>query len=211
MFCPQCGQRQISSEARFCPSCGFPLEVVGEVLANGGRLHWHPPQQQPAGPQELTPRQKGIRQGAMVMLTVLLVVPLLAIFGVALLNLPGEIVALAAVGLPVSGFLRIVYALLFETNAPPLPAAPQPSYMPPPTIPNYLGTPPQQQPHTLPPRQAAPIPTPARPQRYNTGELVEPPRASVTDHTTRLLDKQPQHPDEPTRLLDRQPDEPTRQ
>lgn len=209
MFCPQCGQRQISNEARFCPSCGFPLEVVGEVLTNGGRLHWRPPPQQP-GPQELSPRQRGIRQGAMVMLTVLLVVPLLAIFGVALLGLPGEIVALAAVGLPTAGFLRIMYAILFESNAPALPAAPQPSYIPPPTIPNYLGTPQQQQSHTLPPRQAMPTPTHARPQRYNTGELVEPPRASVTDHTTRLLDKQPQ-PDEPTRMLDRQPDEPTRQ
>jgi hypothetical protein len=209
MFCPQCGQRQISNEARFCPSCGFPLEVVGEVLANGGRPNWRPPQ--PPGPQELTPRQKGIRQGAMVMLTVLLVVPLLAIFGVVMLNLPGEIVALPAVGLPTGGFLRIMYAILFESNAPSLPAPPQPSYMPPPAIPNYLGTPPQQQSHTLPPRQAMPIPAPARPQRYNTGELVEPPRASVTDHTTRLLDKQPRPTDEPTRLLDRQPDEPTRQ
>ena len=206
MFCPNCGQRQVSNEARFCPACGFPLEVVGELLAGGGRLHWRPPQ--PAAPQELSPRQKGIRQGAMIMLLTLLVVPLLAIFGVAVLGLPGEIVALPAVGLPVGGFLRIMYALLFESNAPALPAAPQPSYMPPPTIPNYLGTPPPQQSHTLPPRQGTPVPTPARPQRYNTGELFEPPRASVTDHTTRLLDKQPE---EPTRLLDRQPDEPTRQ
>src|SRR5215213_3092249 len=140
MFCPNCGQRQVSNEARFCPACGLPLEVVGELVANGGRLHWRPPQQQ-AGPQELSPRQKGIRQGAMIMLTVMLAVPLLAIFGVALLGLPGEIVALAAVGLPVGGFLRIMYALLFESNTPSLTAAPQPSYMPPPAIPNYLGTP----------------------------------------------------------------------
>lgn len=191
MFCPNCGQRQVSNESRFCPNCGFPLEVVGEVLANGGRPHWRPPQQ-PAGPVELTPRQKGIRQGAMIMLTTLLVIPLLAIFGIAMLGLPGEIVALAAVGLPVGGFLRIIYALLFESNGPAPPAAPQPSYVPPPAIPNYLGTP--QQSHALPPRQSAPIPAPARPQRYNTGELVEPPRASVTDHTTRLLGKQPNEP-----------------
>ena len=208
MFCPNCGQRQVSNDARFCPACGLHLEVVGELVANGGRLHWRPPQPQQPGPQELSPRQKGIRQGAMIMLTVLLAVPLVAIFGVALLGLPGEIVALAAVGLPVGGFLRIMYALLFESNTPALPAAPQPSYVPPPTIPNYLGTPPPQQSRTLPPRQSTPVPAPPRPQRYNTGELVEPPRASVTDHTTRLLDKQPE---EPTRLLDKQPDEPPRQ
>lgn len=195
MFCPNCGQRQVSNEARFCPGCGFPLEGVGELLAHGGRIHWRPPQ--PTTPQELSPRQKGIRQGAMVMLLTLLAVPFLAIFGVALLNLPGEIVALAAVGLPVGGFLRMMYALLFESNAPALAAAPSQTYVPPPTIPNYLGTPQPQQSHTLPPRQSAPVPAPARPQRYNTGELVEPPRASVTDHTTRLLDKQ--QPDEPPR------------
>jgi hypothetical protein len=208
MFCPNCGQRQVSNEARFCPACGFPLEVVGELVANRGQIHWRPPQPpQSQGPQEISPRQKGIRQGAMIMLTVLLAVPLIAIFGVALLGLPGEVVALAAIGLSVGGFLRIMYALLFESNTPALPAAPQPNYVPPPTIPNYLGTP-QQQSHALPPRQAAPAHAHARPQRYNTGELVEPPRSSVTDHTTRLLDKQPE---EPTRLLDRQPDEPTRQ
>lgn len=188
MFCPNCGQRQVSNEARFCPACGFPLEVVGEVLAHGGRLQQRPPQ--PQGPVGLSPRQKGIRQGAMLMLTVMLVVPLLAIFGVALLRLPGELVALAAVGLPVAGLLRIFYALMFESNAPFLPAATQQAYMPPPTIPNYVGTP-QQQSHALPPRHFTPTPMPARPQRYNTGELVEPPRASITDHTTRLLDKQP--------------------
>ena len=191
MFCPQCGQRQISNEARFCPACGFPLEVVGELLAGGGRLHWRPPAA--AASSELSPRQKGIRQGAMLMLTTLLVVPLLAIFGVAMLGLPGEFVALAAVGLPVGGFLRIIYALLFESNGPPLHAAAQPAYIPPPAIPNYLGTPPPQS-HTLPPRQSTPIPTPVRPPRYNTGELTEPPRSSVTDHTTRLLDKQPNEP-----------------
>lgn len=191
MFCPNCGQRQISNEARFCPGCGFPLQGVSELLAGGGRLQWRPPQ--PTGPQELSPRQKGIRQGAMIMLTVMLAVPLLAIFGVGLLGFPGEIVALAAVGLPVGGFLRIIYALLFESTAPALPAAPQQPYVPPHTIPNYLGTP-QPQANALPPRQSTPVPTPARQPRYNTGELAEPPRASVTDHTTRLLDKQPDEP-----------------
>ncbi len=193
MFCPQCGQRQTSNEARFCPACGFQLDAVSELLVNGGRRPVaHLPG--PAAAAPLSPRQKGIRQGAMIMLTVLLVVPLLAIFGVALLDLPGEIVALPAVGLPVGGFLRIMYALLFESNGPALPAAPPHAYMPPPSIPNYLGATPPQPSHALPPQRVAPVNAPPRPQRYNTGELVEPPRASVTDHTTRLLDKQPDEP-----------------
>jgi hypothetical protein len=128
----------------------------------------------------------------MLMLSTFLLVPLLAIFGVAMLGLPGEFVALAAVGCPVGGLLRLLYALMLESNARPGVEAAQPAYVPPPTIPNYLGAPLRGA--TLPPPQSTPVPAPARPQRYNTGELVEPPRASVTDHTTRLLDKQPNEP-----------------
>ena len=192
MFCPQCGQRQTSNDVRFCSACGFPLNVVTDVLAGGGRLqHWRPPEA-PAPPAGLSPRQKGVRQGAMLMLSTFLLVPLFAIFGVAMLNLPGELVALVAVGCPVGGLLRILYALMLESNERPLPEAPQPAYVPPPTIPNYLGS--SVHGTALPPPQGAPIPAQARPHRYNTGELVEPPRASVTDHTTRLLDKQPHEP-----------------
>jgi|SRR5215204_4842234 len=190
MFCPNCGQRQTSNDARFCPACGFPLNVVNDLLANGGRLqNWRPPEA--AAPAELSPRQKGIRQGAMLMLSTFLLVPLLAIFGVAMLGLPGEFVALAAVGCPVGGLLRIVYALMLESNVRPSGAAEAvlPAYVPPPTIPNYLGAPVRGT--SLPPPQSTPIPAQGQPQRYHTGELVEPPRASVTDHTTRLLDKQP--------------------
>jgi len=192
MFCPQCGQRQTSNDVRFCSACGFALNAVTDLLAGGGRpQHWRPPEP-PAAALPLSPRQKGVRQGAMIMLSTLLLVPLFAIFGVAMLGLPGEFVALAAVGCPVGGLLRILYALMLESNARPLPEAQQPAYVPPPSIPNYLGTP--QRGTALPPPQGAPIPAQARPQRYNTGELVEPPRASVTDHTTRLLGKQPDEP-----------------
>lgn len=200
MFCPNCGQRQISNDARFCNACGFALNAVSDLLASGGRVHWRPPEAthqiqpaQPAQPAVLTPRQRGIRQGVMLMLSTFLLVPLLAIFGVALLNLPGEIVALAAVGCPVGGLLRMLYAIMLESNVPTTQGpAPVAAYVPPPTIPNYLGTPVRDT--TLPPQQGTFVPAPARPQRYNTGELAEPPRASVTDHTTRLLDK---YPDEP--------------
>ncbi|MET0621542.1 MAG: zinc ribbon domain-containing protein [Pyrinomonadaceae bacterium] len=197
MFCPNCGQRQTSNDARFCNACGFALNAVSDLLASGGHVHWRPPeathQAQPARPAALTPRQKGIRQGVMLMLSTFLLVPLLAIFGVALLHLPGEIVALAAVGCPVGGLLRLVYALMLESNVPAGPeSAPAAAYVPPPSIPNYLGTPVRNA--SLPPPQSTPVPAPARPQRYNTGELVEPPRASVTDHTTRLLHKQPDEP-----------------
>ena len=34
MFCPRCGQEQISDEMRFCSRCGFQLTGVSELLLN---------------------------------------------------------------------------------------------------------------------------------------------------------------------------------
>jgi len=184
MFCPQCGQRQISNDARFCSSCGFAMNVVAELLAHGGQLPWRPPA---PGSGHLSPRQKGIRQGAMLMLSTLLIVPLLAILGVAMLGFPGEIVALAAVGCFMGGFLRILYAFFLESKVPADAAAAQQVYMPPSAVPNYLGTP--QQISALPPPQSAPVPIYHRPQRFDTGEIAPP--SSITENTTRLLEKQP--------------------
>lgn len=38
MYCPNCGQQQISDQTRFCSRCGFLLNLVNEILANGGVL-----------------------------------------------------------------------------------------------------------------------------------------------------------------------------
>lgn len=38
MYCPGCGQQQISEETRFCSRCGLPLGLVAEILAYGGFL-----------------------------------------------------------------------------------------------------------------------------------------------------------------------------
>jgi hypothetical protein len=185
MYCPQCGQRQATNEARFCSGCGFSLNVVVELLANSGQLPWRPPA--PGGDQ-LSPRQKGIRQGAFLMLSSVVVLPIVIFLLVALLHMPGVLIPLAAVTCVMGGLLRIIYAALFESNETTAAGA-APQYVPPAMPPNYLGTP--QAGAALPPPQSAPIPAYRRPQRLDTGELPAPPRASVTDHTTRLLDKQP--------------------
>ncbi len=182
MFCPRCGQKQLSDGVRFCSSCGFQLEAVSQLLPTNGQLAWHPPA---PGPAPLTPRQKGIRQGAMLFASTFIVVPMTAILLVALFGLPGELVALAAIICFVGGILRMLYARFFEENTMPAGQGPPPAYMPPAVPPNYLGTPAQGS--ALPPAQQ-----PAagfRPRRFDTGELVTPP-PSVVDHTTRLLDKQ---------------------
>ncbi len=36
MFCPKCGQQQISDEMRFCSRCGFALAMVAELITHDG-------------------------------------------------------------------------------------------------------------------------------------------------------------------------------
>jgi hypothetical protein len=38
MFCPRCGQQQVSEETKFCSRCGLPLGVISETVAQGGYL-----------------------------------------------------------------------------------------------------------------------------------------------------------------------------
>jgi hypothetical protein len=191
MFCPQCGQKQLPEGVRFCSSCGFPLEGVTQLLASGGNQVWSPPTP-PAGAGPLTPRRKGIRQGAMLFASTFLVVPVFAILFVGLMDFPGELVALAAVICFVGGILRMLYARFFEEDAVAGAALHTPQYVPQYVPPDYLGT--QARGSSLPPGQAQPA-AGFRPQRFDTGELVTPP-PSVVDHTTRLLGKQTDEPPE---------------
>lgn len=186
MFCPQCGQRQVSSDVRFCSACGFQLHAVSELLRTGGVVTFRP-----SGPRKLSPRQKGVRQGAMMMLSTMLFVPLVAIIGVALLNLPGEIAGIAAVTCFVGGLLRIIYAVMLEDREAPASESDQlNAYAPPQGAPLYMSPPPargsalppQQQPYAAPDYRAS--------RRAETGEVVQRP-PSVTEGTTRLLGDQP--------------------
>ncbi|HZI17304.1 MAG TPA: zinc ribbon domain-containing protein [Pyrinomonadaceae bacterium] len=180
MFCPQCGLKQLSNDARFCSGCGLPLDNVSALLVRGGQLPVVPP-----ASRRLTPRQKGMRQGAMLMLSTLAVVPLVAIIGVALLELPGEIAGLTAIICFGGGLLRLLYALLFEENFVTESSVAQ-QYVPPAVTPNYLGTP--ERSAALPPATPADL---YRRPRYDTGELAGRQPSSVTDHTTQLLDREP--------------------
>jgi hypothetical protein len=178
MFCPQCGQ-QVSGDLKFCSRCGFPLNGVIRLLESGGQLPWIA-----EGRNGLSPRQKGTRQGAMMLLLTMLVVPLTAIITSQLHLFPQLLVPLAAISLFVGGILRIVYAQMFEERFPKIPAAKaeqpfMPAYVPPKAINE--------------PRAGEFLPaggTPAtgwQPRRRDTAELAGPP--SVTENTTRLLDE----------------------
>ncbi|MGH9930814.1 MAG: zinc ribbon domain-containing protein [Pyrinomonadaceae bacterium] len=175
MYCPQCGQQQVSDVTRYCSRCGFLLDGVSAVLATGGTV---PVQYVRPAYKQLSPQSKGIRQGALLMLSTVLLVPLVAIIGVAVLDLPGAIVGITAVTCFLGGLLRIFYALLMEESVAPVNLELKAG----PATPRFIS------PSTnaaLPPASVSAVPS-WRP-RPNTAEIYQPP--SVTENTTRLLDK----------------------
>jgi hypothetical protein len=184
MYCPHCGQQQASDEMRFCSRCGFPLGVIAQVLAQGGVLLTQDAQSQE---QRMSPRQRGVRQGAMLMLSTFLIVPLI-VFAILLTGFDRLIplIPLAAVVCVVGGFIRIAYALMFEAAAP-LSYAPVASTLPAmPFASAQLNTP--MRGTALPPAQQQVMPVTDWRRRPETSEIVQPP--SVTENTTKLLEKE---------------------
>jgi hypothetical protein len=183
MYCPKCSQQQVDDNVRFCSRCGFPLGPVTDLLASGGTLPLFPTTT--TRQSSLSPRQKGIRQGALMMLSTLLIVPIVIFLGVAMMGLPGELIPLVSVILFMGGLLRILYAIFLEENHPVNQLDAAPHYAPP-AMPARLSTPAARG-SALPPAQSASVPSWRRP--VDTSELVAPP--SVTENTTRLLDERP--------------------
>ena len=148
------------------------------VLAHRGML----PQYQPvSGEKEPSARRKGVKQGALMMLLGAVLVPALGIFyAFSDINFLQMLCALAAVIFFIGGPLRMLYAALFEEGAPTYKFAPPPgSYAPPAMSPQPARV------AALPP--AAPMANPPSSWRQpQTAEIFQP---SVTDNTTRLLDK----------------------
>jgi hypothetical protein len=180
MFCPQCGQQQASGVIRFCSRCGFPLDGVIQLLESGGMIPVYRTSDEPV---PVSARRKGVKQGGMLLLSGAVIVPLLGVMAsFANSGFLEILTAFAAIICFIGGPLRMLYAAVFEEPAP----KPVLSYAPPP----MAGPRPQFAPHAqhqpLPPASARPANS-WRP-RPNTAELVAPP--SVTENTTRLLEKE---------------------
>lgn len=190
MHCPQCGQQQVSNELRFCSRCGFPLGGVMELVANGGVLPQpHSPSVMDSTPKA-SPRRKGVQQGAALVFLAAVLTPLFAVLH-EYLRFPEIFIALSAVIGFIGGTLRVIYALIFEEGAQKVvylnPNKQQPLFSPyqqPAAQPRPLADVSRVRP--LPPQAASPAPNWRRP---DTAELVKNP-PSVTENTTRLLDKQ---------------------
>ena len=179
MFCPQCGQQQVSGVIRFCSRCGFPLDGVLQLLNNGGNL---PAYRSPDEPVPISPRRKGVKQGGLLLLSGAVIVPILGMFAsYSNSNFLEILTALAAIICFMGGPLRMLFAAVFEEGAP------KPV--------RVYGPAPMRMPQQFAPHASSPAlpPAPARPPaawrpRPNTAELVTPP--SVTENTTRLLEKE---------------------
>ena len=180
MFCPQCGQQQVTGVIRFCSRCGFPLDGVIQLLSTGGTL---PAYRSADEPVQISPRRKGVKQGMLLFLLGVLLVPILGMFAsFSSAVFPQMLAILAAIICFVGGPLRMFYAAVFEEGAP----KPLRPYGPP--MPMHV---PQQ---FIPQAPAPALPPPPARQppswrtRPTTAELANPP--SVTENTTRLLDKE---------------------
>ncbi|HZG54470.1 MAG TPA: zinc ribbon domain-containing protein [Pyrinomonadaceae bacterium] len=182
MYCPKCGQSQVSADVRFCSRCGFPLILVGDLLLTGGVLPAHVSGSEGVGVPIVSPRRRGVKRGFGLLLTSILFVPFFAILHEAI-ALPQEFMIFAAIGV-LAALIRIIYAVFFEDAAPRTPkfATPPQLYTPP--IASRLHAPAHE---SLPSAQGVPVNDHRQPP-VHTAEMMRPP--SVTDHTTRLLDKQ---------------------
>jgi hypothetical protein len=175
MYCPKCGQSQVSADVRFCSRCGFPLVVVGNLLATSGVLPPGVSGGEVAGVRSISPRRRGVKHGFGLLLISILLIPFFGILNEAI-GLPTRFMSLAGIA-AIGAVLRIIYALFFEETSPQFASSPPPPELYTPPIAPRLHA----------PTPAAPIDDYRQPQ-VRTAEIVRPP--SVTDHTTRLLDKQ---------------------
>lgn len=180
MHCPICGQQQISEETRFCSKCGFLLTGVAEVVSNEGLL---PGLSDTSLAVSSSPRKKGIKQGLFIFLMAFLFVPL----AVAVTTEP-TVATMIAILTIVGGMLRMVYALMFESNIPGGRTLEQNIFA---GSQNFLNK--RYSPRKLPAEQsisASSYATPATGTWRNTNDLQQ--IGSVTENTTKLLEKEQQ-------------------
>ncbi len=173
MYCPGCGQQQISDQMKFCSRCGLSLSGLTEWLAGGGA---------PAKPEGKTkvslhsPRRKGIRRGGKLMFLGGVLFP---VFLAISLMIDDGIPMIVPFIIFFVGLAMLLYARLFSDATSPIESHQ--------TQTSSLGAMPAG--GALPPANISVHgPGNLTGQRATTNELAHPP--SVTEHTTRLLDKE---------------------
>lgn len=178
MFCPQCGQERISNETTYCSRCGFLLTGVGDLLNTGGLS--------PRATQTTrtdSPRKRGLKQGLFMFLLTFLFVPLAGMISLAL-NVEPIAAGITAVFFFIGGMLRMAYALMFESGDPGAPTLEEKAMAGISALKSSRPT------HgSLPPQRVEPIATFIPPTSGNWRDTNDLQPTSVTESTTRLLDK----------------------
>jgi|GEM_PF-4233005 hypothetical protein len=163
MFCPKCGNRQLSDDIRFCAKCGLALTAARESLTGATVLAG--PNKNPKG---LSPKAKGVLQGIGIIPAGIGVMAVLDIFYEALgaRMMAGLYATLTMIVLV--AIARIAYALVMESGSaratPEITARSNSAELGPGVV------------------TSSDI-LPAQPRA--TGEMI--PAASITEHTTRQL------------------------
>lgn len=118
MYCPRCGQEQLTQETRFCSRCGFLLTGIALLVARDGEL---PDTADQSNAPIETERKRGLKHGALLIFAGIIIVPLTSIITV-ILDIDPYLPAISAILTFLGGFLRLIYALLFESGSRPAPA-----------------------------------------------------------------------------------------
>ena len=179
MFCPRCGQQQAIEDTRFCSRCGFLMQGMMDVVAKGGLPKSIVDQ---ADPSTTSPRKRGIKQGGILMLSSLIIIPLVALF-VEAFHMQEEIIAFAAIFTFWGGFLRIMYAIFFQSK---IPTTQNIGFIE--NVKQDLTGATAAQ-NALPPQQSQPIPNSYMPPTGNWKETNDLQPNSVVENTTRTLNK----------------------
>ena len=171
MYCPNCGQQQISEEIRFCSRCGLSLFWLADWLAGGSLPAKRVDESQVSA---MSARRKGMRRAAKLMFFSGVLFPVFLLLSF-LINEGGPMFFPCA--LFFVSLVMMLYARLFsDPGAPMLNRAAQTT---------VLGATPART--ALPPASNNRL-TGAGRQQVRTNELAQP--SSVTEHTTRLLDSE---------------------
>lgn len=177
MHCPSCGQQQVSTETKFCSKCGLPLGVVSEVLAHGGFL----PQLAHLNKKSTVFNKKnGVVFGTFWFIFFTLFCT--AFFGI--LDAPERLIGILAITGVFGTMMIMIASLIFlpssKTSFAKFAALPTP---------NNHGLPRYQQNQALPPQQSMPASAYTSPQAGNWRDTSDLQPTSITEGTTRLLDK----------------------
>lgn len=179
MFCPQCGQQQVSRETRFCSRCGLPLNLIAEVVANGGTL---PAIERMNQKQSGLTRSTGLKFGLAWFLTLtFLVTPLVAVMDIQ------PLIPVAAILGFIGGILIMVFSMIFLQNEPKAFFYSNPNQFPQ-NNPNYLSG--NAQSNALPPQQSVPVENYVQPPANSWRDTSDLQPTSITEGTTKLLNDQ---------------------